>query len=286
MNSKKIKSPCSIARFLEFLGGIQFIPYPLKLFSSSFIGVGIWGAIIIHVIAVLIIQGYDWVSFEPTVEVVIVPYPSQTINMVDSKSMTALKLSRGTHQRSLADPTENKSKDVQPKESSLVFQIPKPLEEILIVEIHQTSVQVNKKPKNDLGEGTNTTIKKEVGLRGVVGSGNSAKGQMTNTIDNSNKSGGWIYDTKPKPSRINMTISKEEIPNKLKHLKDIRVRFRLLINEYGKVINASMIKSTGYIEIDKILLEKIYASQYHPATLRKEPIRAWIDVGYGYKIGG
>ena len=82
-----------------------------------------------------------------------------------------------------------------------------------------------------------------------------------------------------------MSISRKEIPRKLRHVKDSIVRFQLLINELGEVVDASMIESTGYAEIDELLLAKIFASRYHPATLKGRSVKAWIAVGYGYKLG-
>ena len=98
--------------------------------------------------------------------------------------------------------------------------------------------------------------------------------------------GTWTYDKPPVPRRINMNISRKEIPNELRHAKNNLVRFQLLINELGEVVDAKMIESTGYAEIDKLLLKKIYASMFHPALLRQHPVKAWTDtVSYGYKVG-
>ena len=98
---------------------------------------------------------------------------------------------------------------------------------------------------------------------------------------------GWSdnlrFDTPPIPRRVDISISRKEIPGKLRHIKNSLVKFELLINEVGEVIEAKIVESTGYDEIDALLLEKMYTSWYHPATLRGKSVKAWIVVGYGYR---
>ena len=93
------------------------------------------------------------------------------------------------------------------------------------------------------------------------------------------------FDTPPIPRRVDISISRREIPGNLRHIENSLVKFELLISEVGEVSEAKIVESTGYDEIDALLLEKIYTSWYHPATLRGDPVKAWIVVGYGYKVG-
>ncbi|MCY4544022.1 MAG: hypothetical protein OXD39_02190 [Gemmatimonadetes bacterium] len=116
-------------------------------------------------------------------------------------------------------------------------------------------------------------------LIGEVGAGGAGEGGMGD--DSSYK---LRYDTPPIPRRVDISISRKEIPGNLRHIKDSLVKFELLINEVGEVIEAKIVESTGYDEIDALLLEKMYTSWYRPAKLRGESVKAWIVVGYGYRV--
>ena len=60
-------------------------------------------------------------------------------------------------------------------------------------------------------------------------------------------------------------------------------KVRVADHEVGEVIEEE-VESTGYDEIDALLLEKMYTSWYRPAKLRGESVKAWIVVGYGYRV--
>ena len=117
-------------------------------------------------------------------------------------------------------------------------------------------------------------------LIGAVGSGGGAEGDMSGA-----SSGFLRFDTPPVPRRVDISISRSEIPGNLRHINNSLVKFELLISEVGEVSEAKIVESTGHDEIDALLLAKIYTSWYHPATLRGEAVKAWIVVGYGYRVG-
>ena len=119
-----------------------------------------------------------------------------------------------------------------------------------------------------------------VELTGSVGTGGTFEGDT-----DAGSSGFLRFDTPPVPRRVDISISRNEIPGNLRHINDSLVKFELLISEVGEVSEAKIVESTGYDEIDALLLAKIYTSWYHPATLRGEAVKAWIVVGYGYRVG-
>ena len=124
------------------------------------------------------------------------------------------------------------------------------------------------------GEGAQARF---IGEVGTGGTGDGVRGDGSSEV--------LRFDTPPIPRRVDISISRKEIPGKLRHVRDSLVRFELLISEVGEVIEAKIVESTGYDEIDALLLAKIYTSWYHPATLRDEAVKAWIVVGYGYRVG-
>jgi hypothetical protein len=171
----------------------------------------------------------------------------------------------------------------------VVVGIPEPIDDSLIAEEHEIASQEEMRKEIALARDEEVEPTDEVGMRGTGGNENGEQG--TGGGDGTGGGGGdgppgtWRYDTPPMPRRINMSISKKEVPKKLRHVKNSIVKFRLLINELGEVIDASIVESTGYKEIDDLLLGKAYTFLYHPATLKGHSVKAWIAVGYGYRGG-
>ena len=72
------------------------------------------------------------------------------------------------------------------------------------------------------------------------------------------------------------------MPNKPKKYKKVEsdwVRFRVLINEFGEVVDANITESTGYTELDAIALKALYDSSFNPATFQGRTVKAWKTVG-------
>lgn len=263
------------------------VPHPLKRFSRRFLGAGVWCAAFLHLFAVGGIYLYNQIDFEPMVELEILPYPDHLIDLIDPARL--LTSERGGGRPGRLEPPEDPGDDImsQGVPVPVVVGIPEPVDDSLIAEEHEIASQEELVKAVAVAMDTESDPGDEAGMAGSGvaggvegGSGSGGTGGLGEGGD-----GTWRYDTPPIPRRLNMSISRREIPRKLRHVKDSIVRFELLIDEQGEVMDATMIESTGYAEIDDLLLQKIYASRYHPATLRQQPVKAWIAVGYGYKVG-
>jgi len=273
--------------FVERFEADELISHPLKQFSRRFLSAGIWGAGLLHFVAAGGVYLLSWIDFEPVSEIEILPYPTHLIDIIDPNKLVAVTNGGGRPgQLELPDDT---GEDVMSKSvaATLELSLPEPVDVMLISEEHEIASQ--KEPKDDMAIVDDTASEtndgvgmRSLGVKGHVlgGSGGGGGGMGDGTL------GTWTYDKPPVPRRINMNISRKEIPNELRHVKNNLVSFQLLINELGEVVDAKMIESTGYAEIDELLLKKIYASMFHPALLRQHPVKAWTDtVSYGYKVG-
>ncbi len=276
-----------LGRFLERFEAVELVPHPLKRVSRQSLAAGIWCAAFLHFFAAGGIYLYSRIDFDPMVEFEIMPYPEHLIELINPSRLVTTE--RGGGRPGRLEPPEDPGDDIMSKgvPVPVVVGIPEPIDDSLIAEEHEIASQeemeravavamdIEAEPGEETGMGGSGVDGGADGGSGTGGSGGLGEGG----------DGAWKYDTRPVPRRLNMSISRKEIPRKLRHVKDSIVRFELLIDELGRVVDATMIESTGYPEIDQLLLEKIYASQYHPATLRQRPVKAWIAVGYGYKVG-
>ena len=276
-----------MGRFLERFEVDDLVPHPLKRVSRRFLAAGIWCAAFVHFFAVGGVYLYSRIDFEPMVELEIMPYPDHLIDLIDPSRLVTSE--RGGGRPGRLEPPEDPGDDIMSKgvPVPVVVGIPEPVDDSLIAEEHEIASQEEMEGAVAVAMDTEDESGDEAGMGGSGidggvegGSGTGGSGGLGD-----GDGGAWKFDTRPIPRRLNMSISRKEIPRKLRHVKDSIVRFELLIDEQGRVVDATMIESTGYPEIDQLLLEKIYASQYHPATLRQRPVKAWIAVGYGYKVG-
>ncbi len=277
-----------VGRFLDHSEADEPVPHPLKRFSRRFLGAGVWCAAFLHFFTVSGVYLYNQIDFEPMVELEIMPYPDHLIDIIDPSRLVTSE--RGGGRPGRLEPPEDPGDDIMSKgvPVPVVVGIPEPIDDSLIAEEHEIASQEEMKTAVAVAMETEDESSDEVGMGGAGADGDAEAGSGIGGAGGGMGDGGdgtWRYDTPPIPRRINMSISRKEIPRKLRHVKDSIVRFQLLINELGRVIDATMIESTGYAEIDQLLLDKIYASQYHPATLQQRPVKAWIAVGYGYKVG-
>lgn len=276
-----------MGRFLERFEVDELVPHPLKRVSRRFLAAGIWCAAFVHFFAVGGVYLYSRIDFEPMVELEIMPYPDHLIDLIDPSRLVTTE--RGGGRPGRLEPPEDPGDDIMSKgvPVPVVVGIPEPVDDSLIAEEHEIASQEEMERAVAVAMDTEDESGDEAGMGssgidgGVEGGGGTGGSGGLGDGDG----GAWKFDTRPIPRRLNMSISRKEIPRKLRHVKDSIVRFELLIDEQGRVVDATMIESTGYPEIDQLLLEKIYASQYHPATLRQQPVKAWIAVGYGYKVG-
>ena len=274
-------------RFLERYEVEDLVPHPLKRFSRRFLGAGIWGAAFLHFFAVGGVYLYSWIDFEPVIEIEVMPYPDHLIEIIDPNRLIATE--RGGGRPGRLEPPEDPGDDIMSKgvPVPVVVGIPEPIDDSLVAEEHEIASQEEMASAVAAALESDDESSDEAGMGGAGADGAAEGGSGTGGSGGMGEGGDgtWRYDTPPIPRRINMSISRKEIPRKLRHVKDSIVKFELLINERGEVVDATMIQSTGYVEIDDLLLEKIFASMYHPATLQQQPVKAWIAVGYGYKVG-
>lgn len=276
-----------VGRFLERYEADELVPHPLKRFSRQFLAAGIWCAAFLHFFTAGGVYLYSRIEFEPVVELEIMPYPDHLIDLIDPGRLVTTE--RGGGRPGRLEPPEDPGDDIMSKgvPVPVVVGIPEPVDDSLIAEEHAIASQEEMESAVAVAMEAEVESGDEAGMGGAGVDGGLEGGGGTGGSGGLGEGdgGAWKYDTRPIPRRLNMSISRKEIPRKLRHVKDSIVRFELLIDERGRVVDATMIESTGYPEIDQLLLEKIYASQYHPATLRQQPVKAWIAVGYGYKVG-
>ena len=276
-----------VGRFLERLEADELVPHPLKRFSRRFLGAGIWCAAFLHFFVVGGVYLYNEIEFEPMVEIEIMPYPDHLIDLIDPSRLIASE--RGGGRPGRLEPPEDPGDDIMSKgvPVPVVVGIPEPIDDSLIAEEHEIASQEEMESAVAVAMETEDEAGDEAGMGGPGAEGGVEGGSGTGGSGGLGEGGDgtWRYDTPPIPRRLNMSISRKEIPRNLRKVKESIVRFELLIDERGKVVDAAMIESTGYAEIDDLLLQKIFASLYHPATLKQQPVKAWIAVGYGYKVG-
>ncbi len=287
MNGESGQIAYRIGRFLERLEADELVPHPLKRFSRRFLSAGIWCAAFLHFFVVGGVYLYNEIEFEPMVEIEIIPYPDHLIDLIDPSRL--LTSERGGGRPGRLEPPEDPGDDIMSKgvPVPVIVGIPEPIDDSLIAEEHEIASQEEMESAVAVAMETEDEAGDEAGMGGPGAEGGADGGSGTGGTGGLGEGGDgtWKYDTPPIPRRLNMSISRKEIPRNLRKVKESIVRFELLIDERGKVVDAAMIESTGYAEIDDLLLQKIYASLYHPATLKQQPVKAWIAVGYGYKVG-
>jgi len=279
-------------RFGQYLNQSDYdelMYHPLKRLSRRFLHSAFWWAILLHFGTIAGIDLFGSLRSESSPTLDIAPYPAHLIEMINPN--TLVTTDRGGGRPGRSEPPADPMDDVMSrgKVVPVVVAIPEPVDDHLISENHEIAPQEETEPlaiayQDVEAEFDETGV---MGGSGMTGSGetNAGEGGTGNGMGDGT-SETWTYDKPPMPIRINMSISRKEIPRKLRHLKDIFVRLQLLIDERGKVVDASMIESTGYPEIDEILLEKIYSSHYQPATLAGRSVKAWFAVRFGYRVRG
>ena len=276
-----------VGRRLERFEADDLVPHPLKRFSRRFLGAGIWCAAFLHFVVVGGVYLYSEIEFEPMVEIEVIPYPDHLIELVDPGRL--LTSERGGGRPGRLEPPEDPGDDIMSKGVPIpvVVGIPEPIEDSLISEEHEMATQEEMASAVAVAMKNEEETSDELWMGGSGSEGGVEEGSGTGGSGGLGEGGDgtWRYDTPPVPRRLNMSISRKEIPRNLRKVKESIVRFELLIDEQGRVVDAAMIESTGYAVIDDLLLQKIYASLYHPATLKQQPVKAWIAVGYGYKVG-
>jgi hypothetical protein len=282
-----------IEQEFEKLDGYDLISHPLKKYSRRALGMAVCGA---PLICFLVIGGlfiYRMLDTGSVKEIELTPYPAHLIDIIDPSTLITSEKGGGGGggQRAGGEAPEDPGDDIMSKgiPMPVVVGFPEPIDDSLIAEEHEIASQEEMRKEIALARDEDVEPTDEVGMRGTGGNENGEQG--TGGGDGTGGGGGdgppgtWRYDTPPMPRRINMSISKKEVPKKLRHVKNSVVKFRLLINELGEVIDASIVASTGYKEIDDLLLGKAYTFLYHPATLKGQSVKAWIAVGYGYRGG-
>ncbi len=288
MNGEMGRIAHRMGRILAWYEADDLVPHPLKRFSRQFLAVGVGGAALLHVMASAGTYLHSLIDRVPLVEIEIVPYPEHLIEIINPDRLITTE--RGGARPGRFEPPADSADDILTRGAPVpvVVAIPEPVDHSLIAEEHEVAAQeeiaqssavavdAEDEPDDEAGQGG-------TGVDGTA-SGGTGTGGSSGLGDGGD--GTWRYDTRPIPRRLNMNISRKEIPRNLRHVKDSIVKFELLIDEQGRVVDAAMIESTGYPEIDQLLLEKVYTSRYHPATLKQRPVKAWIAVGYGYKVGG
>ena len=206
------------------------------------------------------------------------PMPMEASGLSDTHSITTFEL-----------PTPMETAGLSGIHAVTTFALPSPVEAVGLAGTHAIATPAPLENDGALaGGGTGESVDEDgsggdgvmAELIGEVGKAGAVEGDRGEGSSSYRR-----FDTPPVPRRVDISISRNEIPGNLRHVNDSLVKFELLINEVGEVSEAKIVESTGYDEIDALLLAKIYTSWYHPATLRGEAVTAWIVVGYGYRVG-
>lgn len=280
-----------IEQEFEKLDAYDLITHPLKKYSRRALGTAVWGAPLIYFGIIGSIFFYQMLDSGPTAEIELTPYPAHLIDLIDPSTLVTSEKGGGGGggQQAGGEAPEDPGDDIMSKgiPVPVVVGIPEPIDDNLIAEEHEIANQEEMRKEIALAKDEEIEPTDEVGMRGTGGGGNGEQGigggDGTGGGGGDGPPGTWRYDTPPMPRRINMSISKKEVPKNLRHVKNGIVKFRLLINEMGEVIDATIVESTGYKEIDAILLEKVYTSLYHPATLKGHSVKAWMPLSFGYR---
>ncbi|MBM3262732.1 MAG: TonB family protein [candidate division Zixibacteria bacterium] len=249
------------------------IPHPIKRFSRRFLAVSVGLAALVHMSV-----GGGWLLYrlltvKPSETLTLIPYPSELMNPV----ITAEEGGGGG-----GEPPPAIEEDVINRviPVSVSLSVPEPVPDVEMLgeqEIAEPEVKdvamVSETPSAPAGGGQTGTGSGGLG-GGGFGGGPGAEGGS----GGDGPPGAWKYDTPPNPRRLPQLVQ----PKKLRNIAAI-VKFRLLINEFGLVIDATISESSGYKELDDLALEAINKSVFNPATFQGRPVKAWIAFGYGFR---
>ena len=278
---QKIVQP--LIKLFDQLDLFDLVPHPLKRYSRRVLCAGTWLAALIHF---SIIGGYivfRMIAGGDEVRMTLRPYP-KAIDLIDISELITSEQSGGGGgaQKTGGEPPPFPGEEILSKGTPVPVKIgiPVPVDDNLIEEEMTIANQQEMEKDIALAEDTEADSLDQPGLADA-GGGAQGDGGIGGDVGAGGGGGGdglpgaWRYDTPPSFRRIRM-------PNKPKKYKKVEsdwVRFRVLINEFGEVVDANITESTGYTELDAIALKALYDSSFNPATFQGRTVKAWKTVG-------
>ncbi len=272
-----------LIKLFEQLDLFDLVPHPLKRYSRRVLCTGAWLAALIHF---SIIGGYivfGMIAWGDEVRMTLRPYP-KAMDLIDISELITSDQSGGGEgaQKTGGEPPPDPGEEILSKGTPIPVKvgIPVPVDDTMIEEEMTIANQEEMEKDLALAETAEADSLDQSGLADA-GGGAQGNGGIGGGIGAGGGGGGdglpgaWRYDTPPSFRRIRM-------PNKPKKYKKVEsdwVRFRVLINEFGEVVDANITESTGYTELDAIALKALYDSSFNPATLQGRTVKAWKTVG-------
>lgn len=255
-----------------FVGLDQYdlTPHPIKRFSRRFLAAAVVLAAALHF---ALIGGF-WLCLlisQPTADqLTLMPYPIDLINPVVTSEQGG-----GGGGEPPPDISDGMLNDVNPV--SVAISLPEVMPDVELADedevsnedVKDLSVATVPPASGDIGKGTgNPGTGDGAGVGPGQGAGSGGDGPP----------GTFRYDTPPNPRRLITAVQ----PKKLRNFEGM-VKFRLLISELGAVIEATIVESSGYKEIDELAIDAIQKSSFNPAMFQARPVKAWITFGYGFR---
>ena len=272
----------------------DLVAHPLKRLSRRFLYAGMGLSILIHFLLIGGILFYRMYGFgnEKTVTLRIVSYPKHLIDAIDPSKLITSEMGGGGGggQKAGGEPPPDPGDDILSKGVPVPVEIgiPEPVPDTEVEDVHVTlATQEEMERDIALADEETQAPSEEAGLGGT-GGGGTGSGGIGGGYGSGGGGGGdgppgtWRYDTPPNPRRLITMIQSKSLPKKLRNV-DGMVKFRLLIDEFGEVMDASIVQSSGYRELDDLALSAIYKSTFNPATFRGRSVKAWINFGYGFR---
>lgn len=249
----------------------DLIPNPIKRLSRRLLALAVVLSAALHIGIIGGFWFYRLLSEPKADTLTLIPYPIDLINPV----ITSEEGGGGGGEPPPEFPN-GMLNDVNPV--SVAIGLPEVLPDVEIADEAEVSQDVKEVAMTTEAPGS---ASEEIGKgTGGAGTGEGAgvgAGQGAGS-GGSGPPGTFRYDTPPNPRRLITAVQ----PKKLRNLEGM-VKFRLLISEFGAVIEATIVESSGNKELDELAIEAIQKSSFNPAMFQTRPVKAWINFGYGFR---
>lgn len=261
--------------------------HPFKVLSRRFLGAGLGLSIAFHLAVFGLILVSRSLKEATTVTLRLVPYAPPLIDLIPTPDLVTTEEGGGGGGGTPGgEPPPGEGHDLRslgtPADLAAAVGVPVPvpdeaagLQTTLATQDQLEQVNVvttDQKPAEAIGMGGTGGGSGTGGVGGGPGSGGGGGG-------GDGAPGTWRYDTPPHPRRLITSVQ----PKALRNVEGT-VKFRLLIDEFGTVVEAIITESSGHRELDALALEAVRKSTFNPATFRGRTVKAWITFGYGFKV--
>lgn len=259
--------------FFEHLDAYDLIPHPIKRCARRSLALALWLSILLHTVFIGGFMIHRLFRASPQT-VPLTLYPVDLLDIIDPTNPVASEQGGGGGGEPPPDPGDALLNEIVPV--PVAVGIPEPVPDAEMAEEHEIAPEEERELVRDrqINPSIDTDQAGSMGGAGAMGHGPGSGGGN----GGDGPPGMWRYDTPPNPRRLITTVR----PRKLRDFEGI-VKFRLLIDELGQVIDAAIITSSGYKELDALAHEAICKSTFNPATLQGHPVKAWVTFGYGLR---